>query len=73
MCHLIMKKGCKEITKIIRMLGEKENYKYWGILKANNIKQIEMKKKEEKITQEKRVKFTCIKENWNLNRMYLRH
>ena len=28
----------------IRMLGEKETYKYLGILEADNIKQVEMKK-----------------------------
>ena len=29
----------------IKMLGEKDNYKYFGILKANTIKQTEMKEK----------------------------
>ena len=29
----------------IRMLGEKENYKYLGILEADTIKQAEMKEK----------------------------
>ena len=33
----------------IRMLGEKENYKYLGILEADTIKQMEMK---DKITKE---------------------
>ena len=29
----------------IRTLGQKENYKYLGILQANSIKQVEMKEK----------------------------
>ena len=29
----------------IRTLGEKETYKYWGILEAETIKQVEMKEK----------------------------
>ena len=32
----------------IRMFGEKGNYKYLGILKADTIKQAEMTKKQEK-------------------------
>ena len=32
----------------IRMLGEKETYKYLGILEADNIKQVEMKDKIQK-------------------------
>ena len=32
----------------IRMFGEKENYKYLGILEANTIKQTEIKKKKKK-------------------------
>ena len=31
--------------KKIRTLGEKENYKYLGILEADSIKQVEMKEK----------------------------
>ena len=29
----------------MRKLGEKETYKYWGILEADIIKQVEMKEK----------------------------
>ena len=32
----------------IRMLGEKENYKYLGILEADTIKQVEIKEKIQK-------------------------
>ena len=32
----------------IRTLGEKETYKYLGILEANTIKQVEMKDKNQK-------------------------
>ena len=34
-----------EIKKKIRMFGEKETYKYLGILEADTIKQVEMKEK----------------------------
>ena len=54
----MMKKGKKEITEgielpseeqeKIRTLGEKENYKYLGILEADTIKQTEMKRKVKK-------------------------
>ena len=48
-----MKSGKREITEAIelpnqeriRMLGEKENYMYLGILKADTIKHVEMKEK----------------------------
>ena len=48
---LVIKKGKKEITEgielpsqeKIRSLGEKENYKYLGILEADTVKQNEMK------------------------------
>ena len=50
---LIMKTRKRQITERIelpnqeriRMLGEKENYKYLGILEANTMKQAEMKEK----------------------------
>ena len=43
-----MKRGKRHVTELrnqenIRILGEKETYKYWGILKADTIKQEEMK------------------------------
>ena len=42
-----------ETTKI-RTLGEKETYKYLGILEADTIKQVEMKEKNlKRISQEK--------------------
>ena len=48
---LEMKSGKRHMTEgaelpnqvIIRKLGEKEAYKYLGILKADTIKQVEMK------------------------------
>ena len=50
---LVMKTGKGNITEkvklsnqlIIRTLGEKETYKYWGILEANTIKLYGMKEK----------------------------
>ena len=50
---LIMRNGKRQITEEkdqpnqekIKMLREKENYKYLGILEANTIKQVEMKEK----------------------------
>ena len=50
---LVMKSGKRLMTEImelpyqekIRTLGEKDTYKYLGILEANNIKQVEMKEK----------------------------
>ena len=50
---LIMKSGKSEMTKgkeqpnleRIRTLGEKETYKYSGILEADSIKKAEMKEK----------------------------
>ena len=37
----------------IRTFGEKETYKYWGILEADTIKQVETKEKNsERISQE---------------------
>ena len=50
---LIMKSEKRETTEgrellnqeTIRMLGEKENYKYLEILESKNIKQTEMKEK----------------------------
>ena len=36
----------------IRMLGENETYKYFGILEADTTKQVEMKDKIQKISQE---------------------
>ena len=50
---LIMKSGKRHMTERvelpnqekIRMLGEKETYKYLGILEADTIKQVEMKEK----------------------------
>ena len=49
----IMKSGRRETAegvklanpKRIRLFGEKENHKYLGILEANTVKQVEMKKK----------------------------
>ena len=35
-------------TTKVRMLGEKETYKFLGIIEADNIKQVEMKEKNEK-------------------------
>ena len=50
---LLMKSGKRHLTKGIEQpnqekistLGEKETYKYLGILEADTIKQVEMKKK----------------------------
>ena len=50
---LVMKSGKRHMTKgvelpnqvVIRTLGEKETYKYLGILEADTIKQVEMKEK----------------------------
>ena len=50
---LIMKRGKRETTErielanqeSIKILGEKENYKYFGILKVDTIKQWEIKDK----------------------------
>ena len=50
---LIMKSGKRDMAKKmeqpnqekIRTLGEKETYKYLGILEADTIKQLEMKEK----------------------------
>ena len=49
---LVVKSGKRRITKgvelpnqIIRTLGEKEPYKYLGILEAGTIKQLEKKEK----------------------------
>ena len=47
---LVMKSGKQHLTEWnyqikIRMLREKETYKYLGILEANSIKQVEMKEK----------------------------
>ena len=42
--------------EIIKVLGEKENYKYLGILEADTIKQAEMK---EKISKEYETKLCC--------------
>ena len=50
---LVMKRGRRHLTDrmelpnqdTIRTLGEKETYKYWGILEADTIKQVEMKEK----------------------------
>ncbi len=52
---LIMKSGEKESVgevgvsnqECIGTFGEKKNYKYFGILKTDTIKETEMKKKEE--------------------------
>ena len=53
---LIIKNGKRQITEgtelpnqeRIRMIGEKETYKYMGILEADSIKQGETKEKNEK-------------------------
>ena len=53
---LVMKSGKRHITDgmelpnqdKIRTLGENETYKYWGILEANTIKQVERKDKIQK-------------------------
>ena len=59
---LVMKSGKRHITDgielpnqdKIRTLAENETYKYLGILEADTIKQVEMKKKNSKrISQEK--------------------
>ena len=58
---LITKRGKRETPEgteipnqeIIRMVTEKENYKFLGILGADTIKQVEMKKKYEKSTSDK--------------------
>ena len=50
---LVMRSGKRHMTEgvelpnqvIIRTLGEKETYKYLGILEAGTIKQVEMKEK----------------------------
>ena len=57
---LVMKSGKQQMTEgvelpnqvIIRMLGEKEIYKYSGILKANTIKQVEMKENILRVSEE---------------------
>ena len=58
---LLMKSGKRHLTDgmelpnqdKIRTFGEKETYKYLGILKADTIKQVEMKKQNlKKISQE---------------------
>ena len=44
-----MTKGIEQPNQAkIRMLGEKETYKYFGILEVDTIKQVEIKKKIEK-------------------------
>ena len=56
MCHAYNKKWEKQLTEglerpnqeRIRMVGEKDIYKYLGILEADIIKQVEMKEKNEK-------------------------
>ena len=56
---LIMKSGKRETTEgrelpnqeRIRILKEKENCKYQGILEANTIKQMGMKEKKKKVAQ----------------------
>ena len=53
---LAIKSGKRQITEgvelpnqvVIRTLGEKETYKYLGILKVDTIKQMEMKEKVKK-------------------------
>ena len=53
---LVMKSGKRYMTKgvdlpnrvVIRTLGEKETYKYLGILETETFKQVEMKEKIEK-------------------------
>ena len=58
---LIMRNGKRQMTERlelpnkekIRTLGDKETYKYWGILEAYIIKWAEMKKKKKK--NEKRI------------------
>ena len=58
----IIKNGKRQITKgnelpnqeRIRMFGEKENFKYLGILEEDTIKNSQMKEKEEKSTPDKR-------------------
>ena len=51
-----MKSGKRHMTEgvelpnqvVIKMLGEKETYKYLGILEADTIKQVEIKEKTKK-------------------------
>ena len=53
MCHACMKSGKRHLTvgmelanqEKIRTVGEKETYKYLGIMEAYIIKQVEMKDK----------------------------
>ena len=62
----IKKNGKRHITErielpnqvVIRTIGEKETYKYLGILEADTIKQQEMKEKREKRVTQKSQKIT---------------
>ena len=68
MCHAYNKKWEKQLTEglerpnqeRIRIVGEKDIYKYLGILEADIIKQVEMKEKNEK-----RVFQMTKKTSWN--------
>ena len=66
---LVMKSGKRHLTvgieissqDKIRTLGEKETYKYLGILEADTIKQVEMKKKLRKLLETKLCSRNLIK------------
>ena len=72
---IIMKKEKRETIEVtelpnresIRIIGEKENYKYLGILDVDTIKQREMKEKLRKVNHRKTRKLLEIKLcRWNL-------
>ena len=63
---LVMKSGKRRMTEgielpnqvVIKTLGEKETYKYLGILESDNIKQQKMKEKNFKRVSQKSQKIT---------------
>ena len=65
MCHAHSEKWKRQIMEVtelpnmkrIRTHGEKENYKYLGILEADTIKQAEMKEKFKNSTSDERGNF----------------
>ena len=69
---LVMKSSKQHITEgveqsnqvVLRMFGEKETYKYWGIFEADTIKQQEMKEKKLKSVSQKVQKITRDKTLW---------
>ena len=69
---LVMKSRKRHMTEgvelrnqvVIRTLGEKETYKYLGILEADTIKQVEMKENSFKKVSQKSQKITWDKTLW---------